>query len=318
MYEFHLIKLLPWESKNLVGSTFDSGAFHNLCFVRGDAGMAGIGMLPTLGPTVDHSEYKSLAWGYPPDGLRNLWQNDQLLWKPDEIHPWFNWPSLFWKVARKRADAISPTDDCANVGELIAFFYSYFGHCLSVYPWLNFGLSPRRPQVVWGPLRWDWAIFCHIGLGLRSRVWSAREKSLEILRHGRQLNPAMERTDRETHSFSHWAIMIRATERTDSEIHSFSNWAIVTDLLIAWILYVCLTTKLNTCDSGWVPIPCLHNSRFDRLHKTNPSSSLLRISMTGQLSGVVQVPRRCPVQCQEFAGALDSCQEWCRNWPIES
>jgi len=198
------------------------------------------------------------------------------------------------------------------------FFYSYFGHCLSVYPWLNFGLSPRRPQVVWGPLRWDWAIFCHIGLGLRSRVWSAREKSLEILRHGRQLNPAMERTDRETHSFSHWAIMIRATERTDSEIHSFSNWAIVTDLLIAWILYVCLTTKLNTCDSGWVPIPCLHNSRFDRLHKTNPSSSLLRISMTGQLSGVVQVPRRCPVQCQEFAGALDSCQEWCRNWPIES
>ena len=36
------------------------------------------------------------------------------------------------------------------------------------------------------------------------------------------------RTDSETHSFSHWAIMTRAKGRTDSEIHSFSHWAIMT------------------------------------------------------------------------------------------
>ena len=63
------------------------------------------------------------------------------------------------------------------------------------------------------------------------RVWSADHslcQSLEILHHGRELNPNMERTDSEIHSFSHWAIMTRATERTDSEIHSFSHWAIMT------------------------------------------------------------------------------------------
>jgi len=36
--------------------------------------------------------------------------------------------------------------------------------------------------------------------------------------------------------------------------------------------------------------------------------NLLRISMTEQLSGVVQVPCRCP----------GNCQEWCKNWPTGS
>ena len=40
------------------------------------------------------------------------------------------------------------------------------------------------------PLRGDWAIFCHSGSGRVGRVWSTREKSLEILRHGQELNPA--------------------------------------------------------------------------------------------------------------------------------
>ena len=44
---------------------------------------------------------------------------------------------------------------------------------------------------------------------------------------------------------------------------------------------------------------------------------LLRISMTGQLPGVVQVPCRCSGQlpgvlCRYPAGAQDSCQKWCR------
>jgi len=72
-------------------------------------------------------------------------------------------------------------------------------------------------------------------------VWLAKEKSLEILRRGWELNPghgedrqprrgqtATERTDSEIHSFCHWAIMTRAMEGTDSEIPSFSYWAIIT------------------------------------------------------------------------------------------
>ena len=89
------------------------------------------------------------------------------------------------------------------------------------------------------PLRGDWAIFCHAGSGRVGRVWSAKEKSLEILRHSRELNPG-NREDRqyrrcicsstelswpgtprgqtvsEIYLFFHWAIMTRATERTDS------------------------------------------------------------------------------------------------------
>jgi len=37
------------------------------------------------------------------------------------------------------------------------------------------------------PLRGDWAVFCHAGSGRVGRVWSVREKSLEILRHGWEL-----------------------------------------------------------------------------------------------------------------------------------
>jgi len=47
-------------------------------------------------------------------------------------------------------------------------------------------------------LRGDWAIFCHAGSG-RVGVWSAREKSLEMLRRGWELNPG-HREDRQ------WAI----------------------------------------------------------------------------------------------------------------
>jgi len=53
-------------------------------------------------------------------------------------------------------------------------------------------------------------------------------KFLEILRHGRELDPGY-REDRQWDSFiSHIAIKIRATGRPDSEIHSFSHWAIMT------------------------------------------------------------------------------------------
>ena len=38
-------------------------------------------------------------------------------------------------------------------------------------------------------LRGHWTIFCHTGSGRVGRVWSAREKSFEILLRGWELNP---------------------------------------------------------------------------------------------------------------------------------
>jgi len=80
--------------------------------------------------------------------------------------------------------------DCLSTG-----FFS-ISHCLSVVGlWPSSSLSTGC--VV--PLRGDWAIFYHAGSGRVGRVWSAREKSLEILRHGWELNPGR-RKDRQ------WAI----------------------------------------------------------------------------------------------------------------
>jgi len=45
-------------------------------------------------------------------------------------------------------------------------------------------------------LRGDWAIFCQTDSGHVSRVWSAREKSPEILRRDRELNPGHEENRR--------------------------------------------------------------------------------------------------------------------------
>jgi len=41
----------------------------------------------------------------------------------------------------------------------------------------------------------------------RTHVWSAWEKSLEILHHNWELNPGYGEDDSEIHSFSHWAIV---------------------------------------------------------------------------------------------------------------
>ena len=58
-----------------------------------------------------------------------------------------------------------------------------------IYPWLDIGLPPRCPQVVW----------CHW-------LWSARGQSIEILHcHCRELNPS-HGEDSDIHLFPHWAI----------------------------------------------------------------------------------------------------------------
>ena len=66
-------------------------------------------------------------------------------------------------------------------------FHISFSHCLSVVE-LRPSSSLSTSFVV--PLRGDWAIFCHAGSGgFIGREWSDREKSFEIFRHRRKLNP---------------------------------------------------------------------------------------------------------------------------------
>jgi len=109
--------------------------------------------------------------------------------------------------------------------------HSFLLVCSSFLPaivrlWLDVGHPFRCPQVARGSIRE------RVGHFLQNsrvgKIWSAREESLEILRHCRELNPGHGGTDSEVHSFSHWAIMTRATGRTDSEIHSFSHWGSMT------------------------------------------------------------------------------------------
>jgi len=65
-------------------------------------------------------------------------------------------------------------------------------------------------------------------------------------------------TDSEIHSFSHWAIMIRAAERIDSEIHSFSHWAIMTRAMERIVILTYLPVSIAaywthtlTCTAEW-------------------------------------------------------------------
>ena len=78
------------------------------------------------------------------------------------------------------------------------FLFIYFRHFLPmVERWPS---SPMFTDCV-VPLREDWAIFCHAGSGRVGRGWSARKKSLEILLHGRELNPGHE----EGRQWNNWA-----------------------------------------------------------------------------------------------------------------
>jgi len=65
-----------------------------------------------------------------------------------------------------------------------------------IYPWLDFQPSSSLSTGCVVSLRGDWAIFCHAGSGRVGRVWSARGKSLEILRRGWESNPG-HREDRQ-------------------------------------------------------------------------------------------------------------------------
>jgi len=62
---------------------------------------------------------------------------------------------------------------------------NFFSHCL---PMVRLRPSSSMSTGCVVPLRGDWAIFCHAGSGWVGRVWSVKEKSLEILLHSWELN----------------------------------------------------------------------------------------------------------------------------------
>ena len=81
---------------------------------------------------------------------------------------------------------------------VLAHFLSWTGlktrTCLTndisaiVCPWLDFGLPPQCRRVVW--CHWGEIELFSATLAGVGTVWSARKKSLEILCHGRELNPS--------------------------------------------------------------------------------------------------------------------------------
>ena len=84
----------------------------------------------------------------------------------------------------------------------LCFLNFYFSYCLSMV-----GLRPSSSPSIEGTS----SHFCHAGSGRVGRVWSAREKSLEILHRGWELNPGHREDrqwDRQTLSYRDWANLI--------------------------------------------------------------------------------------------------------------
>ena len=96
--------------------------------------------------------------------------------------PWFDvgiWNSLLWKtIQHLRSKVSGPVRQPLDGVNTLKIFFS-ISHCLSMVE-LRPSSSLSTDCVV--SLRGDWAIFCHAGSGRVGRVWSAREKSLEILK----------------------------------------------------------------------------------------------------------------------------------------
>ena len=134
-----------------------------------------------------------------------------------------------WSAARsktRRSNYQSPGDLISFWRVILYRLFSSFSHCLSVCPWLDFGLPPRTGCVVSLSVHgWTSAFFlaqvvwCHWGKIEPFSATLAQDGLAECDQPGK--NPlkysAMARN---------WT---RAMERTDSEIRSFSHWTTMTD-----------------------------------------------------------------------------------------
>jgi len=122
-------------------------------------------------------------------------------------------------------------------------FGSIYCHwSIIVHGWTSFSMITRCVVLLTG----DWAIFYHAGSGRVDRVWSARGKSLKILRHVRELKPG----DGEDRQWDHRSRRNPPTPM--SEIHTFSHWAWPTMLIncaeLSFPLYHMFTTTVRNSE----------------------------------------------------------------------
>ena len=134
----------------------------------------------------------------------------------------------------------------------------FISHCLSMV-----GLQPSSSLstgcVV--SLRGDWAIFCHAGSGRVGRVLSAREKSLEILRRGWELNPG------------------HGEDRQGAIPLSYHGWICTLYSVVIWN-YTCTCVTVRKCD--FIPPP--HRSGYDRISQQGKSSRLMTANSWNEMT----------------------------------
>ena len=110
------------------------------------------------------------------------------IFKRKQFQFWDSFVELSPFTNAQEREGNSKVAECSEPVKFQAVFVHFFkiSHCLSIVE-LRPSSSLSTGCVVL--LRGDWAIFCHAGSGRVGRVRSAREKSLEILRRGWELNP---------------------------------------------------------------------------------------------------------------------------------
>jgi len=114
-------------------------------------------------------EWKSM-WRY--GGSCKLWE---LRCRVSHAIPYCYWRQLEWN----HEGQLLLRDNLFLLTRVLIIYILFFNYFFTIVElWPSSSLSTGR--VV--PLRGDWAIFCHAGSGRVGRVWSVREKSLEIFR----------------------------------------------------------------------------------------------------------------------------------------
>ena len=146
-------------------------------------------------------------------------------------------------------------------------------------PWLGFGLPPRCPQVLWC----QWGEIEPFSATLAQNRLAAREKFLEILRHGLEL------TDSETHSFYHWPIVTDWLTRPVRLILFYVDdipmaKALFTKWSKQWCSKGTYDKQVTECIAVWLALIHVHTLAisFCRLSWANRRRNLLGIKDTGR------------------------------------
>ena len=136
---------------------------------------------------------------------------------------WFA-PSAPWKrLVRTGSCRLKQSFGCGCRNSCSIYLITYSRHLIArfsflsaiVCPWLDFGLPPRCTHRLCGDFEERLSHFCHAGSGRVGRVWSPRNKSLEILCRDWELNPG-HREDRQ------WAIPLSCHDQSPIRSIMFS------------------------------------------------------------------------------------------------